>query len=75
MEKTSDQVCVAEIDQFYKYFLFLHATSFVIEENSPAMHGWRKIVFLKLHLAPQISMKNFRLFVSVKNHYYSRFFQ
>ena len=70
MEKTSDQVCVAEIDQFYKYFLFLHATSFVVEENSPA-----KIVFLKLHLAPQISMKNFRLFVSVKNHYYSRFFQ
>ena len=49
-EKTSDQVCDDEIDQFYKYFLFLHATSFVIEENSPAMHGWRKIVFLKLHL-------------------------
>ena len=69
MEKTSDQVCVAEIYQFYKYFLFLHATSFVVEENSPA-----KIVFLKLHLAPQISMKNVRLFVSVKNHYYSRFF-
>ena len=49
-EKAGDYVYFDGIDQFYKYFFFLHATSIVIGENSPAMHCWRKIVFMKLHL-------------------------
>ena len=35
----------ALIDQSYKFFFFMHAISSVIEENSQAMHGWKKIVF------------------------------
>ena len=48
-EKVGDHVCFDGLDQFYKYFFFLHTTSFVIGGNSPAIHGWRKIVFMKSH--------------------------
>ena len=34
-------------NQFYKYLFFKQAKSFVIWENSPAMYGWREIVFMK----------------------------
>ena len=36
-----------EYISFTHLFFFLLATSFVIGRNSPAMHGWRKIVFMK----------------------------
>ena len=49
-EKAGDQVCFDGIDQFYKCFFFLHTLSFVTGENSPAMHGWREIVFMNPHL-------------------------
>ena len=49
-EKAVFHICLDGIDPFYKYFFFLHATSFLIGENSPAMHGWRKIVFMKPHV-------------------------
>ena len=53
-KKADDQICFDEIDQFYNYF-FLHALSYFIGENSPAMHGWRKFVFMKplLYFFPQ----------------------
>ena len=47
-EKAVYHICLDGIDQFYKYFFFLHATSFRVGENS--MHGWRKIVFMKPHV-------------------------
>ena len=34
---------------FPHIFFFLLATSFVVGRNSPAMHGWRKTVFMKQH--------------------------
>ena len=38
--KAGDQFCFDEIDQFYKYFFFLHAASFVIGETpQPHMAG------------------------------------
>ena len=43
------------------YFSFLHATSFVIGENFHALHGWRKIVFVKSHLYV-FSPKHFKIF-------------
>ena len=46
---------------------FLFATSFSIGRNSPAMHGWRKIVFMKQHFF--FFPKHFRLFLFVKNYY------
>ena len=46
-------------------FFFLHSISFVIGENSPAMHGRKEIVFMSPHLY-FFSLKHFRLFVFVK---------
>ena len=46
-------------------FFFLHSISFVIGENSPAMHGRKEIVFMSSHLY-FFSLKHFRLFVFVK---------
>ena len=46
-------------------FFFLHSISFVIGENSPAMHGRKKIVFMSPRLY-FFSLKHFRLFVFVK---------
>ena len=60
------------VDQFYKCFFFLHPGSFVIGENFPAMHGWRKFVFESPPFF--FSLKHFRLFVFVKNYYQNHFF-
>ena len=46
-------------------FFFLHSISFVIGENSPAMHGRKEIVFMSPHLY-FFSLKHFWLFVFVK---------
>ena len=46
-------------------FFFLHSISFVIGENSPAMHGRKEIVFMSPHLY-FFSLRHFRLFVFVK---------
>ena len=46
-------VCFERIDQFYTYFVFLRATSFVIGGNSQAMRGWRKILFIRQHFFPE----------------------
>ena len=46
-EKASDQACFDGIDEFCKYFFFLYAAFFIIRENSPDIHGLRKIVFMK----------------------------
>ena len=48
--KADNRVCFNRTDQFYTYFFFLLAISFVIGGNSTAMHGWRMIVFMKQHL-------------------------
>ena len=39
-----------EYISFTNVSFFLHATSFIIGENSQVMHGWRKIVLMKPHL-------------------------
>ena len=51
----------------------MHATSFIIGENSTTMRGWRKIVFMKAHLY-FLSLKHFRLFVFTKDCYKVGFF-
>ena len=53
-------------------FLFFACYIFCCWEKPPAMHGWKKIVFMKPYLY-FLSLKHFRLFVFVKN-YYDRFF-
>ena len=67
-EKAGDQVCFDGIDQFYKYFFFLHTISFAIGENSPAMHGWKEIVFMSPHLY-FFPLKHIRLIVFLKNYH------
>ena len=64
-EKADDFVCFDGIDQFFKYFFFMHATSFVIGKNSPAIQGWRKIVFMKpyVYFLPETIL--LKLFVKI----------
>ena len=38
-----------EYISFTHIFFFLFTTSFIFGRNSPVMHGWRKIVFMKGH--------------------------
>ena len=56
-----------EMINFRNIFFFLHPTSFVIRETSPAMHGWRKIVSMNSHLY-FFSLKHL-LFTFIKNYY------